>query len=87
MQFNCSSSLNFCFISVRGVFVIEQRRTFVRPNVQIWTNINVNEYDPTVQNEQTDKDEATYVTPKRNKDEDKYDLMIQNKQTDKDKAT
>ena len=29
-------------VSSRGVFVIKRRQTFVRPNVQIWTNVNVN---------------------------------------------
>lgn len=40
-----------------------------------------------VQNEQTDEDKATYLTPKQNKDEHKHDLMIQKEQRDKDKAS
>ena len=31
-------------ISSRPVFVCERRQTFVRPNGQIWTNVNVNVY-------------------------------------------
>ena len=50
-------------------------------------NINVNEHDPMVQNEWTNEDQATYVSPKWKKDEAKHDLMIQNKRIDKDEAT
>ena len=44
-------------------------------------------HDLMIQNEQTNEDEATYVTPKQNKDEDKYDPMIHNERTDEEEAT
>ena len=56
-------------VQIRGVFVCERRRTFVRPNGQIWTNVNVNvKVNVNVwTNVNVNKD--TYVTPKQNEDE------------------
>ena len=58
---------------IRGVFVCERRRTFVRPNGQIWTNVNVNVKVNVNVWTNVNVNEATQVTPKRNEDEDKHD--------------